>query len=48
MPGDKGGKQDPLRPSDKPTKVPEEFEKPPDKPGQGKTDIPGQRISPQK
>jgi hypothetical protein len=46
MPGDKGGKPDPNRPSDKPTKTPEEFQKPSDKGDKGTSGVPGQRTVP--
>lgn len=36
MPGDKGGKPDPNRPSNKPTNLPDEFHKPTD-PGKSGT-----------
>lgn len=44
MPGDKGGKPDPNRPSDKPTHLPKEFDKPTDK-GTGGSGLPGQRTT---
>ena len=48
MPGDKKGHPDPNNPSDKPTNLPKEFEKPTDTGDKGTSGVPGTRTTIQK